>query len=303
MSRKASFTFIAIAIAISIALAPGNSATAAGNDELDAAIVGPAEFVPGTKTALQIAIQNNNTLDEAMGVTASLKEGEAPILVKTDKAVIGIIPAGMATPPVPFLIEVKDDAQPGSYPMNLEISRYEEVPEIPGVWLPKHQIIQLTVAVKLEERPLKFEVTDIEATVRPGVQKDIKITFKNSSRKTANDAVVKISATPPLSVIGNTAFLGTLLPEQSAVGKFRLKVEGDAIPQEHALDAEIKYTDNEGNEYVSEVIKVPIEVAPATFRPEVTQAHVVGGLVGAGIVVAIWIIWWVWFRVKPIIID
>ena len=302
MSRKASFTFFAIAIAISIALAPGNSVTAQDNDELDAAIVGPTEFVPGTETALQIVIQNNNPVD-AFGVTARLKEGDTPILVKTDKAALGTITAGMATPPVPFLIEVREDAQPSSYPMDLEITRYEEVGEVPTTWIRRTQTIQMTVAVKLEEHPLKFEVADVEATVSPGVQKDIEITFRNSSLKTANDALVKLRATPPISLIENTAFIGTLAPEQSAVGKFRLKVDGNAIPKEHALDAEIKYTDNEGNDYVSEVIKVPIEVAPGAFRPEVTQAHVVGGLVGAGIMAVIWIIWWVWFRVKPIVSD
>ena len=319
MSRKMSLLFIAFAIAIFILSTPSSRTTAASTGGLDAAIVGSAEFIPGATTIVQVSIQNNKTVAEidalaiqaglseyygsAVGLTASLKKNDTPITIKTDKVLLGTIPSGVATPPVPFIIEVDEYATSGLYQIGLELT-YKELSDIEMgekvnlKWVNRTEIKELEIEIK--EDPLRFEVTNIEATLQPGVRKELMLTFKNHGHQTAQASVVKISADDPISLTDDTAFLGDLGPGDTAVGIFELKVDGDAIPKEYALTAQIKYTDNQGNEYISKVPKVPIEVSPGYSLSEMISTHVVSGLAGAGIVAAIWIIWFFGFRRKPL---
>ncbi len=292
-------------------------------EELDAAIINSSALLPGKTAVVQISIQNTNAVVEkdvlaiqaglsdyygcAFGLTANLKEGNAPVTVKTDKVLLGTVPAGTATPPVPFTVEVKGNARPGLYNMLLELA-YKELSSVKMgekvklEWVDR--IVTKYLTIQIEDNPLEFEVTSNGAALHPGVQREIRFTFKNNGSHPARDCEAKISAVIPISVTDDTAFLGDIEPGNAAVGVFRLKIKGDATPKEYVINAQIKYTDYKGEEQLSRVIKVPVKVrSRSSSMSEFVRDHLVGGLIGAGIVAAIWIIWFVWFRVKPIVID
>ncbi|WP_424357925.1 COG1361 S-layer family protein [Methanocella sp. MCL-LM] len=59
----------------------------------------------------------------ALGITCDLSPGDAPIeIVSDNRMVLGSLPAGAVTAPVPYLVRVSRDAQPGHYKLPLLIT-------------------------------------------------------------------------------------------------------------------------------------------------------------------------------------
>jgi hypothetical protein len=313
--RKAVIILIALTLTTALFI-PLRVVGAEDSKGLDAAIVGVSELTPGEKTVIQISVQNNKTLDTidplaeqadltqyygcAVGLTASLEKGDAPVAIKTEKMLLGNLPMGMATQQISFVVEVDEEAIPGSYRLNLiltysELSDVELADTTTGqlevTWADRIETKGLDIYIK-DKQESEFEITNIEAVLHPGKRSDIKVTFKNYGDNTALDSVAKLSdAFAPLHLTDDTAYLGTIEPGDTAVGTFELKVDSDALEKIYALSAEIKYSNEEGDEYISEVLKVPVEVSSNTIKlSEVISNHIIGGLVGAGIVVFIWLI-------------
>lgn len=315
MFRKMTFAFITVFAIVTFILFGFSDTVAAESDVgLDVAIVGLPEFTPGTTSSIEISVQNNNLVDKidspalhanvaqyygaAVSLTARLEKGYAPIVVRTEEALLGTLSVGGATPPVPFIIEVDEDANPGVYQVTvlltyrtLVLATEKEEGDYGADldWSNRTETKKLEIAIK--EESLEFEITGVEADLQPGARTQIRVMFKNDGDETARHSEAKLSANTPISLTDNSAFLGTLEPGATAVGIFRLKVDGDAIPKEYVLDAIIKYDDDSGNEHVSEKFKVPIKVAPASPLAEAVGRHFVGMILGAGFMGAIWFVW------------
>ena len=334
MIRRIAFALIAVTMITFTSFSFSHTRAAENDAGLDATIVGMREFFPGITAVLQITVQNNNTIDKidaaavqaelsqyygaAVSLTARLEEGTAPIAVKTEEVLLGTLPVGQATPPVPFTIEVDENAKSGVYQVSLLLTYKrlvsttaegyvggEGFARIEPDWSENETEVEL-LEIEIEEEKnasgneeeedeelLEFEITSIEADLQPGVRKEIKAVFKNLGDESARDSVAKVSADAPLSLTDNTAFLGTLQPGDSAVGIFGLKVAGDAIVKEYALDAFIRYTDDDGDEHISEKLKVPVKVSPTSRISGLISSYssyLVSGLVGAGFMAIIWFI-------------
>ena len=270
------------------------------------------KFAPGDTGAIQIRVQNNKTIDKidssamqsnlsqdygaASGLIAFLDAGNAPFTIKTRDVLLGTLPAGQATPALPIMVEVDENAPPGTYPVHVSIN-YKTLksttindgdPELE--W--SSGSASQDISIEIKEKILEFEVVSVASDVTPGTKNEVQVTFRNKGSKKAQDATVKLSAASPLSLTDNTAFLGTLQGGESSSGTFGLKVMGDAIQKEYALDASVQYIDYKGDKVSSDVIKVPLTVgapkASATFLNQLKDQWLVFGS-GAGIIVAIWL--------------
>jgi hypothetical protein len=313
MLQKMAVILIAFAMATFIFM-PLSNAIAASDVGLDAVIVGSDVFNPGTTAQVQILVQNNNTVNRvdagtaqaglsqgygsAVSLTATLVKGNAPITIKANKMLLGTLPAGAATSPIPFTIEVDDDAQPGVYQAQLLLTyrtlvstSVQSSGEVSLQWSAnKSQVVDLDL--EIEEQSVQFEITSLESNLKPGVRNELKVVFKNAGNKTARDASVQVTANTPLSVTDNTSFLGTLEPGQSAVAIFGVKVLGDAILKEYALDAFVTYTDANGDEQMSKKMAVPVLVSRTSSGFGVTRGQFFDGLVGAAAIVVVLLIWY-----------
>jgi hypothetical protein len=314
MRYKIAVILIALAMAILISMSLSTAIAVAEDNELDAVIVGTNVLDPGATAQVQIQIQNNNTVDKidagaaqaglseaygsAVSLTATLVKGNAPITIKADKMLLGTLPAGTATPAIPFTIEVDDDAQPGVYQAQLLLT-YKTLTSTSvsssGVvslqWSAnKSQVVDLDL--EIEEQSVQFVITSLESSLEPGARNEFKVIFKNDGDKTARDVAVQVSANPPLSVTDNASFLGTLEPGQSAVATFGVKVLGDAILKEYALDAFVTYVDQNGDEHISKKMAVPVLVSRNSSKFGVTRGQFFTGLIGAAVVVVLLLIWY-----------
>jgi hypothetical protein len=277
-------------------------------------------FNPGTTAQVQILVQNNNTVDKvdagaaqvglsqsygsAVSLTAALVKGNAPITIKADKILLGTLPAGTATSPIPFTIEVDDNAQPGVYQVQLLLAyktlvsiSVKQTGEASLVWsATKSQVVDIDL--EIEEQSIQFEITSLESSLEPGVRNEVKVIFKNDGKKTARDVTVQVSANPPLSITDNNSFLGTLEPGQTAVATFGVKVLGDAILKQYALDAFVTYIDASGDEHISKKMAVPVLVNRTSSGSGVTRGQFFTGLIGAAAVVVLLLIWYFVRRVR-----
>jgi hypothetical protein len=307
--------FILIALAMATFISMPLSNAIASDHELDAVIVGSNVFNPGATAQVQILVQNDNIVDKidagatqagvsqfygsAVSLTATLLKGNAPITVKAEKMLLGTLPAGAATPAIPFAIEVDENAQPGVYQVQLLLTyrtlasaSVKQSGQVDLQWsADKSQIQDLDLEIK-EEQSSQFEITSLESDLKPGVRNELRVVFKNNGNETARDASVEVSAHTPLSLTDNTSFLGTLEPGASAVATFGVRVPGDAILKEYALDAFVTYTDQNGDQHISKKMAVPVMVSQTPSKFGVTRGQFFIGLAGAAAVVVVLLIWY-----------
>jgi hypothetical protein len=270
------------------------------------------KFAPGDTGAIQLRVQNNKTIEKidssamqsnlsqdygaASGLMAHLDQGNAPFSIKTKDVLLGTLPAGQATPALPIMVEVEDNAPAGTYPVHVSIN-YRTLKSTsiedgdPQLKWSSGSASQ-DISIEIKEKLLEFEVVNVTSDLTPGTKNEIQVTFRNKGNKKAQDASVKLSAASPLSMTDNTAYLGTLQGGESASGTFGLKVMGDSILKEYSLDASVQYVDSKGDKVSSDVIKVPVTVnkpkASATFLNQLKDQWLVFGS-GAGIIVVIWL--------------
>jgi hypothetical protein len=302
---------------ISIAMQmPMQALAAEDGSGLDAAIYGTNELFPGDDTYIQISIQNNKTISEidplveqaglseyygaAVGLTLELNKGTAPVSLKTNKMLLGTLPMGMSVQQLPFLLEVDENAVAGNYQLNLlltysELEGVEITDAITGQfkvnWTEKTETISLEIMIG-NNYETDFEVTDIEADLQPGKRSEIKVTFKNTGNSIALDSVAKLSnAVAPLHLTDDTAFLGIVEPGGTAIGIFEIKVDSDAVEKSYSLDAEIKYSDQNTKEHISDTVIVQVDVTDKSLKfSNVISDKLPGVLIGAAVVVVIWLI-------------
>jgi hypothetical protein len=264
------------------------------------------KFKAGDSGPVQVCVQNNKTVSKieaaafqanlsqnygaAVGLIASLDQGSAPFSIKTDHLLLGTLAAGQTTPPVPVYIEVEDDAEPGVYTIKVTLLKSTELEDSETLfaWSAGTFTQNISVEIEEEDRQPEFAVTDIDASLNQGDKTEVKVTFKNISAEIAEDAIVRVSASSPLSLTDNTAYLGDLRPGESAEGVFGLKVAGDALPKEYSLDAVIQYVDSDGDDQTSDRMKVPVPVNAGQVQFASTRTLLTSGLIGAVAIGAIW---------------
>jgi hypothetical protein len=98
----------------------------------------------------------------------------------------------------------------------------------------------------------------------PGSKKTILVEYKNIGNSTIESAQARISAVDPFTSTSDVAYLGDIAPGQSAVASFQISVASDATIKEYGLDSEIRYRDALDTTYISDPMKVPIDVKNLT---------------------------------------
>lgn len=128
---------------------------------------------------------------------------------------------------------------------------------------------------------ISFESTGEPSVGYPGQDCLLYVTYKNTGDATAYQAEGRISVVDPFSSDDDNVYLGDLAPGESAQGIYRVKISSDATIKEYALDSEIRYNDAENNNYVSDTVKVLVDV-----RDDSDKTLIIGGIIIAVIVIA-----------------
>jgi LPXTG-motif cell wall-anchored protein len=128
---------------------------------------------------------------------------------------------------------------------------------------------------------ITFAAVSEPAVATVGKENLIHVTYRNTGAATAYQAQGRISVVDPFSSSDSNVYLGDLKPGESAEAVYRVEVNKDATIKTYSLDSEIRYNDALNNNYVSDTVKVIVDVQPADNTPTYLVA-LVGLLVVAG---------------------
>ncbi|MCL7475269.1 MAG: hypothetical protein M8352_04420 [ANME-2 cluster archaeon] len=266
-----------------------------GEPGLSASLVGDNEYNAGDKATLFVQLMNDglvfgfrteNTpsnadeimdaqieLDKEHDVTTALNIrgtleniNDAPVKVLSGVLLGGSLREGEVSMPMEFDIEIFNNAPSGTYEFALNLTyQYQYDVKVDGYpdqeydywYVTRNQTLPVKIIVKPRA---SFLVEDITAHSRPGDQTVLYITYKNVGDETAQDAVGRISVVDPFSTTDDQAYMGTLAPGESFQAKYRIKVDGNALPKTYGINTEVKYRDERGDIRISDVMKAPVIV-------------------------------------------
>ena len=218
----------------------------------------------------------------ALGVTASLVSQNPQIEVKSGDQVVSALKAGdKSQSPLKFTIKIGEHAPAGEYPLALNLSYdFQDNVRVDASGLSSgaqptlanfrasyiynnaNQTVPVFVIVKNQA---DFEITDAKSVLKAGTKKaPIEVTYRNIGEEAVSDAVARLSIFKPFSSTDDQAFIGTLQPGENKTVVFRIDTDSDATPKEYGINSEIKHTDVNGDSIISESMKIPVVVEPAS---------------------------------------
>ena len=178
--------------------------------------------------------------------------GSSPIVPYQNSVYVGNFPKGLSTM-VSYKVSVSSDANPAIlYPLKLwaEYFDYQGLPA---------ETTKKDVSAGFKPK-ISFIVVSSPSTIASGSKGLISVEYQNTGSHTVYNAQAGINIVDPFTSEDDQAYLGTIAPGDTVVAGFKLNVNSDATEKQYALDSEIRYTDINQTEFVSDPIKVPVIV-------------------------------------------
>jgi len=182
--------------------------------------------------------------------------GTSPIVPFQDGVYAGDMAQGAETS-LTFKVSVSTDADPSiQYPMKMwaEYTDYQGLPA-------QTDKVDLSAGFKPK---VMFSLVNSSSSVASGQKGDISVQYKNTGPITVYNAQAEISIVDPFTSEDDQAYLGTMYPGDIKTAMFKLDVNSGTTPKQYALDSEIRYNDINLTEYVSDPVKVPVDVTASS---------------------------------------
>ena len=212
----------------------------------------------GTEGYLTLTLTNSGTIDARKATIAIKQNGNSPVM-PTDSAIyVDVLTVGESVD-VTFKISARRGAEEQSYPLDVFVTyeNHEGIIDTSNV---------VTIGVPVSGK-ITFAVISEPNQLRAGQKGLIEVEYKNTGNAPAFDAQARISAVDPFSTNDDNAYLGDLMPGESAIGKFEVKVADSVTDKIYTLDSEIRYKDSLNNDVVSDTIKIRIDVGGGAEAP------------------------------------
>lgn len=193
-----------------------------------------------------------------------------PISALSSECYIGSVKAGEEFRAV-FRVKASSEAKETSYPADVYV-KFKA-----GSDFVESDAIRIGIEVKPE---VEFEVIGVPE-LRAGDERVLTFTIKNVGITEIRDATARIVIVSPFSSSDDSAFIGSLKPNEAANASFKISVDRDATPKLYALNLEVKYRAENGEWVVSKPVKAVVEVKPRAIGYEVFA--IIAALVIAGI--------------------
>jgi hypothetical protein len=212
-------------------------------------------LVAGADGYLNLTIKNTGSLDGTRATVKIVQNDNSPVTPVDSSVFVGAFPAG-STVSCQYKVTVAKTAQNKTYPVDVAVVyQNKEGDVVPS----RTETVGVNVGNKVD-----FVILSPPAQMSPGSKKTIQVEYKNIGNSTIESAQARISAVDPFTSTSDVAYLGDLAPGQSAVASFQISVASDATIKEYGLDSEIRYRDALDTTYISNPMKVPIDVKNLT---------------------------------------
>ena len=228
----------------------------------------------GTEGYLTLTLTNSGTIDARKATIGIKQNGNSPV-VPTDSAIyVDEFSVGESVD-VTFKISAKRGAEEQSYPLDIFVTyeNHEGIIDTSNV---------VTIGVPVSGK-ITFAVISEPSQLKAGRKGLLEVEYKNTGNAPAFDAQARISAVDPFTTNDDNAYLGDLMPGESAIGKFEVKVASGVTDKIYTLDSEVRYKDSLNNDIVSDTVKVKIDVGGGGAQAPISPLTVFAafGVIGA----------------------
>jgi hypothetical protein len=236
----------------------------------------------GTEGYLNMKIKNTGSEDGTKAIVRILRNGNSPIVPTDSSVYIGDFPSGSIAE-CRYKVSISGDAERQTYPVDvIVVYKNKEGDFVTS----RSDTFGIPIGGKVD-----FLVVSPPAEMNPGNKKIISVEYKNTGDTTIYSAQSRISAVDPFTSNDDIAYLGDLRPGGSAVASYEVSVDRSATIKEYGLDSEIRYRDALDNTYISDTMKVKINVTSSSGMTAVLSNPVYLSIIVAGIIGIIYLVY------------
>ena len=236
----------------------------------------------GTEGYLDMKIQNTGSEDGTKAIVKILRNGNSPIVPTDNSVYIGDFPSGSIAE-CRYKVSISGDAEHQTYPVDVVVVYKNKEGDFVTS---RNDTIGIPIGGKVD-----FMVISPPADINPGNKKIISVEYKNTGETTIYSAQSRISAVDPFTSNDDIAYLGDLKPGESAVASYEVSVDRSATIKEYGLDSEIRYRDALDNTYISDTMKVKINVNSPAGMTAVLSNPVYLSIIVAGIIGIVYLVY------------
>jgi hypothetical protein len=215
----------------------------------------PEHLNVGTEGYIDMKIKNTGSENGTKAIVKIVRNGNSPIVPTDSSVYIGDFATGSTTD-ARYKVSVAADAERQTYPVDVVVVYQNNEGDFVTS---RTDTVGIPVGGKVD-----FTVISPPAEMNPGNKKVINIEYKNTGETTVYSAQSRISAVDPFTSNDDVAYLGDIKPGSSAIASYEVSVDRTATIKEYGLDSEIRYRDALDNTYLSDTMKVKINVVQTT---------------------------------------
>lgn len=241
----------------------------------------PEDLNVGTEGYLHISVKNTGSEDAKDAVVRISRVGKSPIIPSDSSVYIGDFPAG-STASCRYKVSVTSDAERSTYPVDIAVVYKNR--EGDTVTSPAE-----TTGVPVGEK-IEFIVTSSPVTIHPGQTKGITVEYKNNGSAPVYSATGRISVVEPFTGSEDIIYLGDIGPGESAIASYEVSVDRTATIKEYGLDSEIRYQDAQNTTYISNTMKVEIDVTKEGGIAAILSDPILLSVIFAIVIMALYVI-------------
>ena len=236
----------------------------------------------GTEGYLNMKIKNTGSENGTKAILKILRNGNSPIVPTDSSVYIGDFPSGSIAE-CRYKVSISGDAERQAYPVDvIVVYKNKEGDFVTS----RSDTVGIPIGGKVD-----FMVISPPAEMNPGNKKIISVEYKNTGETTIYSAQSRISAVDPFTSNDDIAYLGDLKPGESVVASYEMSVDRSATIKEYGLDSEIRYRDALDNTYISDTMKVKINVTSSAGMTAVLSNPVYLSIIVAGIIGIVYLVY------------
>ena len=236
----------------------------------------------GTEGYLTMKIKNTGSEDGTQAIVRILRNGNSPVIPIDSSVYIGDFPSG-STAECRYKVSISGNGEPQTYPVDVVVVYKNNEGDFVTT---ENDTVGILIGGKAD-----FEVISPPAEMNPGSKRVISVEYKNTGETTVYSAQGRISAVDPFTSNDDIAYLGDLRHCESVVASYIVSVDRSATFKEYGLDSEIRYQDALGNTYISDTMKVNVDVKPLTGIAAVFSNPVYLSIIAAGFIGSVYLIY------------
>ncbi|MEN6442220.1 MAG: S-layer protein [Methanoregula sp.] len=211
----------------------------------------PEHLNAGSEGYINMTVKNIGSEAGKKAIIKITQNDDSPIVPTDSSVYIGDFPAGGVVNCL-YKVAVSQKAERQTYPVDVMVS-YEN---LEGDDVNSRSV---TIGIPVGSK-VNFEIVSPPVSMNPGNTQILSIVYKNTGDTPVVSAQARISAVDPFTSSNDVAYLGDLNPGESTTATYEISVSRSATLKEYGLDSEIRYRDALDNTYISDPMKVNINV-------------------------------------------